>query len=124
MKGIMMAVGLFVLSMGVSLGLMFYISYEQLRLDTNFALKQALSETLIQLKAFDLNNRNQQAFTLFVNNFSLRKHASIHYQIGMMGFIPDPLALRIQIKAHDSGSLFELGVSVEETMIEVTGDIE
>lgn len=124
MKGIMMAVGLFVLSMGVSLGLVYYISFEQLRLDTNFALKQALSETMIQLKAFDLNNRNQQAFIFFINNFSLRKHASIHYQIDLMGFIPDPLALRIQIKAYDLKSLFELSVSVEETMIEVNNEIE
>lgn len=123
MKGIMMAVGLFVLSMGVTLGLMYYISYEQLRLDTVAALKQSLIETLFQLDELAVGDRYNQALTLFADNFKLRKQPSVSYQIDLMGFIPDPLVLRIRINATDTGSLFELNIQTEETMIEVEHEI-
>ncbi|KAF0226969.1 MAG: hypothetical protein FD133_550 [Erysipelotrichaceae bacterium] len=124
MKGIMMAVGLFVLSMGVTLGLMYYISFEQLRLNTVTALKQSLIETLFQLDELAVGDRYNQALTLFSDNFKLRKHPSVSYQIDLMGFIADPLALRIRIDATDIGSLFELNIQTEETMIEVEHEIE
>ena len=124
MKGIMMAVGLFVLSMGVTLGLMYYISYEQLRLNTVTALKQSIIETLFQLEELAVGERYNQALTLFSDNFKLRKQPSVSYQIDLMGFIADPLALRIRIDATDTGSLFELNIQTEETMIEVEHEIE
>ena len=124
MKGIMMAVGLFVLSMGVTLGLMYYISYEQLRLNTVTALKQSIIETLFQLEELAVGERYNQALTLFSDNFKLRKQPSVSYQIDLMGFIADPLALRIRIDATDIGSLFELNIQTEETMIEVEHEIE
>jgi hypothetical protein len=124
MKGIMMAVGLFVLTMGVSLGLMYYISYEQLRLDTLTGLKQSLIETMIQLDQLDVKDRYDQSLTLFTEFFKLRKRSSVTYQIDLMGFIADPLALRIRVNAIDLGSLFELNLQIEETMIEVNHEIE
>lgn len=119
MKGIMMAFGIFVLSMGVTLGLMFYVSFENLRQDTSFSLKQALSETMIQLDELSPSLRSDKALELFIDNFSLRKKTSVTYQVDLMGFISDPLALRIKITAKDTASLFDLEIITEETMIEV-----
>jgi len=119
MKGIVMAVGLLALSMGVSLGLMFYVSFESLKLDTDTALKQALEETMVALDTLDPSLRQQQALSLFVSNFSLRKKKAVSYKIDLMGFIADPLALRIRISATDTASLFDLQLTAEETMIEV-----
>lgn len=124
MKGIMMAVGLFILTMGVSLGLMFYISYEQLRLDTLSGLKQSLIETMIQLDKLNVEDRYDQSLAIFTAFFRLRKRSSVSYQIDLMGFSADPLALRIKVNATDIGSLFELNLQLEETMIEGEHEIE
>ncbi len=122
MKGLMMSIGLFVMSMGVSLGLMYYVSFETLRQDTVFALKQSLTETMLQLDELKPALRNDQALSLFIDNFKVRKKSSVHYQIDLMGFIADPLAVRIRLKVHDDGALFDLKMNAEETMIEVTNE--
>jgi hypothetical protein len=122
MKGIVMASGLISLSMGVSLGLMFYISHEQLRQNTVFSLKQALSETMIELDRLDPSVREEQALTIFVDYFSIRKLNSVQYTVDLMGFNADPLAVRIRISAMDQGSVFEINVMAEETMIEVSNE--
>jgi len=119
MKGIVMSVGLFVLSMGVSCGLMYYVSFEILRQETVFSLKQALSETMVQLDELDPSLRSSQAMNLFLLNFSVRRKSTVTYHIELMGMLEDPLALRIRIKAIDDKSLFNLQISAEETMIEV-----
>ncbi len=122
MKGLMMSIGLFVMSMGVSLGLMYYVSFETLRQDTVFALKQSLTETMLQLDELDPTTRNAQALSLFIDNFKLRKKTSVHYQIDLMGFISDPLAMRIRLKVHDDSALFDLKLNADETMIEVENE--
>lgn len=122
MKGIVMAAGLMALSMGVSVGLMFYISHEQLRLNTETSLKQALSETMAQLDELEPSERESQALTIFVNNFKIRKENSVQYQIDLMGFMADPLTLRIRIRASENSALFRLELSAEETMIEVENE--
>jgi len=119
MKGIMMGFGIFVLSMGVALGLLYYVSFENLRQDTGFSLKQALSETMIQLDELNPSIRSAKALEIFIDNFSLRKKTRVNYQVDLMGFLSDPLALRIKITAKDTGSLFDLEIITEETMIEV-----
>lgn len=124
MKGIVMASGLISLSMGVSLGLMFYISHEQLRQSTLYSLKQAMGETMIQLDDLDPLHRREMALSFFTDNFSLRKQRSVQYTVDLMGFHADPLALRIRIKAYDQGSVFDLTIMAEETMIEVSNENE
>ena len=122
MKGIVMAAGLMALSMGVSVGLMFYISHEQLRLNTESSLKQAMSETMAQLDELDPSVRESQALSIFGTNFSVRKENSVQYQVDLMGFMSDPLALRIRISARENSALFRLELSAEETMIEVENE--
>jgi len=119
MKGIMMAFGIFVLSMGVTLGLMYYVSFENLRQDTIFSLKQSLTETMVQLDELNPTLRSDKALEFFINNFSLRKKSRVSYQVDLMGFLSDPLALRIKVTALDTSSLFDLEIITEETMIEV-----
>jgi len=122
MKGLIMAVGLLVMSMGISCGLMYYVSYENLRQDTVFALKQSLSETMVQLDDLDPSQRLDQALSLFIDNFKLRKKTLATYQIDLMGMIPNPLALRIRINVQTNSGLFHLGLSADETMIEVNDE--
>ena len=122
MKGIVMASGLMSLSMGISLGLMFYISHEQLRKQTVTSLKQALSETMIQLDQLEPIQREDQALALFIDNFRIRRQNSVQYTVDLMGFNADPLALRILISANDQRSVFDLHITAEETMIEVSNE--
>jgi len=122
MKGIVMASGLISLSMGVSFGLMFYISHEQLRQATVFSIKQSLSETMIKLDSLDPMIREDHALSLFIDNFTLRKLSSVQYTVDLMGFNADPLAMRIRIQALDQGSAFDVNIMVEETMIEVSDE--
>lgn len=122
MKGIVMAAGLMALSMGVSVGLIYYISHEQLRLNTETSLKQALSETMSALDELDPSARESQALSIFATNFKIRKEKSVQYQIDMMGFMADPLALRIRIRATQTSPFFKLELSTEETMIEVDNE--
>jgi len=119
MKGIVLAVGLIALTMGVSMGLTFYISHEQFRLNTVTALKQALNETMIELGQMDPVLREDAAMEVFVENYRLRVEHGIQVTIDLMGFISDPLAMRIRIKAIDQHALFDLRITADETMIEV-----
>ena len=48
MKGAIIAVGLWVMSVGISWGLLYYHSAERLRQATVFGMKQALSELQIE----------------------------------------------------------------------------
>lgn len=120
MKGIVMGIGMLALSIGVSLGLMFYVSHETLRTETVFALKQALQETMIKLDQMDPGSREDQALTVFAQNFAVRKKSGVTYTADLMGFHDEPLALRIRLTAHDTVSLFGINIIAEETMIEVT----
>lgn len=120
MKGIVMGIGILALSAGISMGLMFYVSHETLRTETVFALKQALQETMIQLDQLDLSLREDQALTVFAQNFSVRKKSGVLYTADLMGFHDEPLALRIRLTAQDTVSLFGITIVAEETMIEVT----
>ncbi len=122
MKGIVMAAGLMALSMGVSVGLLFYISHEQLRLNTESSLKLALGETMVQLDDLDPSVRESRALLIFSDNFSVRKEKSVQYQVDLMGFLADPLAVRIRIRATENTALFRLELSAEETMIEVDNE--
>jgi len=117
-----MAAGLMALSMGVSVGLIYYISHEQLRLNTVTSLKQALNETMDALDELDPSTRESQALLIFANNFTVRKEKSVQYQIEVMGFMADPLALRIRIHATQTSPFFKLELSAEETMIEVDNE--
>lgn len=119
MKGIVLTVGLIALTVGVSMGLMFYISHEQFRLNTVSALKQALNETLIDLGEMDPSEREEAALGLFVEHFTLRLDSGVRVTVDLMGFNSDPLAMRIRIKATDQRALFDLRITTEETMIEV-----
>lgn len=118
MKGIVLAVGFIAMSMGISMGLMFYISHEQFRLNLVMALKQSLSETMIELATLPMEQREAQAMDLFVDNFRVRKEPGSEVTIDLMGFMADPLALRIRITASHQQALFDQTITAEETMIE------
>jgi hypothetical protein len=60
--------------------------------------------------------------SIFSDNFSVRKEKSVQYQLDLMGFLADPLAVRIRIRAIENTALFRLELSAEETMIEVDNE--
>jgi hypothetical protein len=118
MKGAIIAVGLWVMSVGISWGLLYYHSAERLRQSTVFAMRQALSETMVVLMD-DPAPSAQRALSHFVENFSPRQEAHVAYVADVMGFNANPLLLTIRLSYTDTRGAFDLALSVTETMIEV-----
>jgi hypothetical protein len=118
MKGAIMAVGLWVMGIGISWGLMYYHSAESLRQSTVIALKQALSETMVDLDAL-VNPSAETALARFVANFSVRQESEVEYTVDLMGYNADPLLLRIRLSYTATRGAFRLALSASETMIEV-----
>jgi len=118
MKGAIIAVGLWVMNVGISWGLLYYHSAERLRQATVFGMKQALSETMMELRE-DPAPSAQGALTRFIANFSPRQEAQVDYVVDVMGFNADPLLLTIRLSYTDTRGAFGLALNVTETMIEV-----
>lgn len=118
MKGAIIAVGLWVMSVGVSWGLLYYHSAERLRQATVFGMKQALSETMVEMRN-DPSPTSQEALNRFIANFSPRQEVQVDYVADVMGFNAEPLLLTIRLSYTDTRGAFALALSVTETMIEV-----
>jgi hypothetical protein len=121
MKALIMSMGLFVMTMGVAIGLSYYISFEYLRYHSQFILKQALQETIYQLSQTDIDLRKDRVMNAFIDNFQLRTLKGVSYTINLMGFKADPLFLRIELD-YMSESSMSIKHTLEETMIEVNNE--
>lgn len=118
MKGAIMAVGLWVMGIGISWGLIYYHSSESLRQSTVLALKQALGETLVDLDNL-ASPSAETALARFVENFAVRQEPDVDYTVDIMGFNADPLLVSVRLSYTATRGAFRLALSATETMIEV-----
>jgi hypothetical protein len=117
MKGAIMAVGLWVMGIGISWGLIYYHSAESLRQSTVFALRQSLSETMVELGE-RVNPTVETALDRFMANFSVRKDNDAAYTVDILGYHPDPLLLSVRLSYTATRGAFTLALQATETMIE------
>lgn len=118
MKGVIQAYALFVLLIGVSLGFMIYIRFDSIQYMSRIILNQSIHETMVMLLPLSLAERKEVVGNLVNQNISLRKENNLGYGIEVLGFHPDPLALRVRMKVSYSG-MNSMILEFDETMIEV-----
>ena len=118
MKGAIIAVGLWVMSVGISWGLLYYHSAESLRQSTVFAMKQALGETMVELGEVPVPSATL-ALDRFIANFIPRQEVMVDYVVDVMGFNAEPLLVTIRLSYTATRGAFTLALQSTETMIEV-----
>ena len=118
MKGIIQAYALFVLLMGISLGFMIYIRVDSIQYMSRIILNQSLHETMFMLDPLVPVQRNELVYELLNQNIGLRKEGDYDYGVYILGFHPEPLALRVKMTVSNEG-LNPMSWEFDETMIEV-----
>jgi hypothetical protein len=118
MKGVIQAYALFVLLLGVSLGFMIYIRFDAILYMSRFILNQSIHETMVMILPLSLAERKEVVGDLVNQNISLRKDNDLDYHIEVLGFHPDPLALRVRMTVSYLGEN-SIILKFDETMIEV-----
>lgn len=118
MKGSIIAVGLWMMGIGISWGLIYFHSAESLRQSTVFAFKQALEETMVELGDMKAPGV-EMALSRFVENFKIRQEPDLNYTIDILGFQTEPLLLSVRLSYTATRGAFKLALSTTETMIEV-----
>lgn len=118
MKGVIQAYALFVLLIGVSLGFMIYIRFDSIQYMSRIILNQSIHETMVMLLPLSYAERIEVVEDLVNQNISLRKDSNLGYGIDILGFHPDPLALRVRMIVSYTG-MNSIILKFDETMIEV-----
>jgi len=119
MKGIIQGFSFFILMLGISLGLMFYVAYDTLRYHARTILKQSLSETMMILAQSPTWEREAIMLSTLEEIFRLRKPAHQSYRLNVLGFNPAPLALRVRLDVLTHHVTGDAWIGFEEVMIEV-----
>lgn len=119
MKGIIQATALFILMLGISLGFMAAIRYDTLRYVSQRILKQAITETLLSLAELPPAERAVALPGLLEASVRLRQPVSLPVRLSVLGFMADPLALRVRLEVIQPDSTEGILFRLEETMIEV-----
>lgn len=118
MKGIIQAYALFVLLMGISLGFMIYIQVDSIHYMSRLILKQSLHEALVQLVPMQNAQRNESYNSIINEIILLRKPDDFEYGVNVVGFHPNPLAMRVKLNVNHKGGNSKTWI-FDETMIEV-----
>lgn len=119
MKGVILATTLFVLMMGISLGFMYWLSIDDLRYQSQFILKQALTETLESLSLMPISIRDEQLTDVLKGDFEVRKPMQTSYRIEVLGFSSYPLGLHVALYVKPEYRPETVWYRFEETLIEV-----
>ena len=119
MKGIILATTLFVLMMGLSLGFMYWLSTDDLRYQSQFILKQVLTETLESLSKVPISERDDQVFEIIKNDFEIHQPKKTNYRIEVLGFSSYPLGVHVAMYVKPLYRPENMWYRFEETLIEV-----
>ncbi len=119
MKGIMQASAFYVVLMGISAGLMLLISLEHMRITSMTNLKQSLQESAHLLSELDINERESALEDILYESLSIRKPSNETYEVEVLGFIADPIALRVAITVTPHYLSDDMHYRYEESLIEV-----
>lgn len=119
MKGIIQAYAFFVLWVGLSLSFMALARFDHTQYLNQLILKQALSETALQLRTLSVAERSERYGDFLAEALRVRQPPHTHYHIHIMGFHPHPLALRVRLDLDIDAQLIHYTHRFDETIIEV-----
>ncbi len=119
MKGVMQASAFYVVLMGISAGLMLLISLEHMRINSMTILKQSLQESAHLLAEAEINDREALVESYLYEALSLRKPINESYEVEIISFIADPIALRVAITVTPHYLSDDMHYRFEESLIEV-----
>lgn len=100
MKGILQAITFYILMLGISVGLMYYVSLDLLRSQSITILKQGLQETMEELKTMPVWDREENLASILEANFALRRPVDERYEVEVLAFNADPLALKCALNVY------------------------
>jgi len=115
MKGVIQAYALFVLLMGVALGFMLYIQIDSIQYTSRMILNQSVHESLVELDGLILSERIERVNEIVEKNIRMRDYHNTINLVSIIGFHPEPLALRVKCVIEGLGVEWVF----DETMIEV-----
>lgn len=119
MKGVILATTLFVLMMGISLGFMYWLSIDDLRYQSQFILKQVLTESLVSLSKVSIDKRDELVFKVIEEGFELHQPNQTNYRIEVLGFSSYPLGVHVALYVKPLYRPENMWYRFEETLIEV-----
>jgi hypothetical protein len=97
---------------------MIYIQVDSIHYLSRLILKQSIHETLVQLDSKQVSERIE-TYTSTINEIiNLRKMNDFDYSVNVIGFHPDPLAMRVKLMINHKGENKKVW-EFDETMIEV-----
>lgn len=120
MKGVIQAYALLVVCLGVSLGMIIAVQYDVLFYKHQFILKQSMQETM--LESLDLPHQERDVFTFnrFMELLRIRLDPNQKANVSLMGFIAQPLALRVKLSISPMEGIIPYTIHIDKTMIEVS----
>lgn len=119
MKGIIQAYAFFVLWVALSLSFMALMRFDHTQYLNQLILKQALSETALQVRELSVAERSERYGDVLAEALRLRQAPYTQYRIHIMGFHPQPLALRVRLDVELEAQLIHYTHRFDETIIEV-----
>ena len=119
MKGIFMSVTLTITMMSIMIGLIWMVTFEQHRFMLHKALKVGLRSTM--QTCIDLRCNQSLAMDLFEQYFINGLSTVDELEWHLMGFIQQPLMMRIQVVAKHGHGWFQYHFLMDEAMIEEEG---
>lgn len=117
MKSIFLAFGMITLSFVIFLCMGWYIQFDQTYSVTESALKRALTATMSDyLDQSDFSESD--VMDTFVHYFDELAIEDMEYDLTLIGFIKEPLFMRVHCSASNQKKLKGLKIELDEAMIE------
>jgi hypothetical protein len=120
MKSIILSAAFMILSVGIGLGMAYFILFDQVRSQTRLLLKRGLQETILQVSGLPIDQRRMKTLEIFMEFIRPDLIEGYATTIELMDINEDPLAIRIRISVVGGSPLFLMHIQTEETIVEVT----
>jgi hypothetical protein len=120
MKSIVLSAAFSILTFGVGLGMVYFILFDQINTQTRSLLKRGLQETILRLSDLPVDQRRDQALTIFAQFIQPDLIEGYSVKADLMDINAEPLALRIRLTVENGSPLFPVTIRSEETIVEVS----
>ena len=120
MKGVIQAYALFVVCLGVSLGMMLAVQFDVMFYKHQFILKQSMQESMLESLELPYQERERHTFKRLVELLKMRIDPKRQAAIDLMGFNAQPLALRARLSVSATENFIPYTIHLDKTMIEVS----
>ncbi|TFG83849.1 MAG: hypothetical protein E4G74_00550 [Erysipelotrichales bacterium] len=119
MKSIVLSAAFSILTIGIGLGMIYFILFDHVNAQTRSLLKRGLQETILQVSELPVDQRRDRTMEIFADFIKPDLMEGYVARVDLMDIQPDPLAIRIRLTISGGSPLFPITVQTEETIVEV-----